>query len=131
MSDFSVYTAEQVRDWMSQNSVDTPPTNLYVTVFDDTDTELSSEFAGARATTSTSSDWDTAGTGFENAAQISLGEATSDVGNVQDVALFDANTGGNEIARYDLTDAPFDVAAGSVLLWDAGELSFDIVDRTE
>ena len=131
MSDFSVYTAEQIRDWMSQGTVDTPPSNLYITVFDDTGTELSSDFAGARATTATGSDWTTTGTSFENAAQISLGEATVDVSNIQDVALFDANTGGNEIARYDLSDAPFDVAGGSVLVWDAGELSFDIVDRTE
>jgi hypothetical protein len=35
------------------------------------------------------------------------------------------------LARYTLTDAPFDVATGTVLLWNASDLSFDIVDRTE
>jgi len=131
MSDFSVYTANQIRDWMSQGTVDTPPSNIYVTVFDDQGAERSSDFAGARATTAAGTDWDTPGTSFENASQITLGEATADVNNIQEVALFDADTGGNLLARYDLTDAPFDVADGTVLLWDAGELSFDIVDRTE
>jgi len=32
MSDFSVYTANQVRDFLSQGVVDTPPSNIYVTV---------------------------------------------------------------------------------------------------
>jgi hypothetical protein len=131
MSDFSVYTAEQVRDWMSQGTVATPPGNIYVTVFDDTDTEQSSNFAGARATTAAGTDWATNGTQFENASQITLGEATTDVTNIQDVALYDSATGGNLLARYTLTDAPFDVSDGTVLLWDAGNLSFDIVDRTE
>ena len=131
MSDFSVYTATQIRDWMSQGTVDAAPGNLYVTVFDDTGTEQTSDFAGARATTAAGTDWNTNGTQFENAKQISLGEATADVTNIQDVALFDANTGGNLIARYDLADAPFDVSEGTVLTWDTGNLSFDIVDRTE
>lgn len=131
MSDFSVYTAEQVRDWMSQGTVDTPPSNIYVTVFDDTGTERSSDFASARATTAAGTDWNTPGTSFENASQITLGEATADVQNIEDVALFDADTGGNLLARYTLSDAPFDVSTGTVLLWDAGDLSFDIVDRTE
>lgn len=131
MSDFSVYTANQVRDFLSQGVVDTPPSNIYVTVFDQSGTEQSSNFAGARATTAAGTDWATNGTQFENASQITLGEATADVTNIQDVAIFDASTGGNLLARYDLADAPFDVSDGTVLLWDAGELSFDIVDRTE
>lgn len=131
MSDFSVYTAQQVADWMSQGTVDTAPANVYVTVFDDTGTEQDSNFASARAETTAGTDWDSPGTDFENNTPISLGEASSDVTNIQDVALYDAATGGNELARYQLNDAPFDVSQGTVLSFDTGDLTFDVVDRTE
>lgn len=132
MSDFSVYTAEQVADWMSQGTVATPPTDLYVTVFDDTGTERASDFAvGGRVSTTTGTDWDIVATGFENGAEVSFGEATVDVANIQDIALFDAATGGNEIARYALSGAPFDVSDGTTLAFPAGNISFDVVDRTE
>lgn len=131
MSDFSVYTAGEIADWMSQGTVETPPTSLYVTVFDDTDTELDGDLANARAETTTGTDWDIVSTGFENAADIDLGEATTELTNVEDVALFDAATGGNEIARYTIEQAPFNVAEGSNLIFNAGELSFDVVDRTQ
>jgi len=133
MSDFSVYTAAQVTDWMSQGTIAAAPTDLYITVFDDTNTELSSDLSNARAQTSAGTDWneDVDGGGFENANLINLGGATADLTNIQDVAIFDASTGGNEIARYTLTDAPFDLASGSSLEFKAGKLSFDVTDRTE
>lgn len=132
MTDFSAYLAEEIVDWMSQNTqLDTPPTDLYVTVFDDTDTELSSNLTGARKAVSTSDDWTKNGTNFENANTISLGTASAELTNVTDVALFDASTGGNLIARYDINEAPFNVADGSELTFEAGDLSFDVVDRTE
>jgi hypothetical protein len=132
MTDFSAYLAEEITDWMSQNTqLDTPPAALWVTVFDDTDTELSSSLTQARQDVSTSGGWTKNGTNFENANQISLGEAAGQLSNVQDVALFDAETGGNLIARYTINEAPFNVADGSELTFEAGDLSFDVVDRTE
>jgi len=132
MTDFSVYLATEIAEWMSQNTqMDTPPTDLYVTVYDDTNTELDGNLTGARAAVSTSGGWTLVGTDFENASQISLGEASAQLNNVEDVALFDAATGGNEIARYTINEAPFNVADGSELTFEAGELSFDVVDRTE
>lgn len=131
MSDFSEYTAGQVVDWMSQGTVATPPTNLFVTVFDSSGTELDASFDNARASTTTGPDWDVTNTAFVNADEIDLGEALNDVTDVQDIALYDAETGGNEIARYALTDNPFDVAEGSFLVFEPGEIDFNVIDRTE
>ena len=131
MSDFSVYTAQQVADFMSQGTVDAAPSNIYVTLFDDTGTELDGDFQNARVSTAAGSDWDSPDTDFDNANVIDFGEATSDVTNIQDVALYDASTGGNELARYQLDSAPFDVSTGTELKFEAGNLSFDVLDRTE
>jgi len=132
MSDFSVYTAGQVADWMSQGTIATAPSNLYVTVFDDTGTERASDFAsGGRVSTTTGTDWSIVNTGFENANDIDFGEAVGDVNNLTEIALFDASTGGNEIARYALSGAPFDVSDGTTLIFPAGNISFDVQDRTE
>jgi hypothetical protein len=117
---------------MSQGTVATPPSNLYVALFDGTGTERSSDFASAgRVSTTTGTDWTIVSTGFENANEINFGEASVDVTGLQDIALFDAATGGNEIARYDMTDAPFDVSSGTSLTFTAGKISFDVQDRTE
>jgi len=72
-------------------------------------------------------------TTFENNAAIEFGEATEDVNNLQDVALFDDNlaSGGNEIARYTMGNAPFSVAESSTLTFEIGGLSFDVEDRTQ
>jgi len=132
MSDFSVYTAGQIADWMSQGTIETAPSDLYVTVFDDTGTERASDFAsGGRVSTTTGTGWNIVATGFENANEVSFGEATADVANLQDIALFDAATGGDEIARYNLSGAPFDVSSGTTLAFPAGNISFDVQDRTE
>ena len=132
MSDFSVYTAEQVADWMSQGTIETPPSNLYVALFDDTGTERSSDFASdGRVSTTTGTDWTITNTAFENGDEVSFGEATVDVNNLQDIGLFDASTGGNEIARYAMSDAPFDVSSGTSLTFTAGNITFDVQDRTE
>jgi len=132
MTDFSAYLAGEITDWMSQNTqLDTPPTALWVTVFDVTDTELSGNLTNARQDVSTSGGWTKNGTNFQNANQISLGEASTQLTDVTDVALYDASAGGNLIARYTINEAPFNVANGSELTFQAGDLSFDVVDRTE
>jgi len=132
MSDFSVYTAGEIADWFSQGTqMPTPPDTIYVAVFDDTNTERSTDFANNRPSTAAGTDWSIVNTGFENASTIDFGEATVDVNNLQDVALYDAASGGNELARYTMTDALFDVSTGTVLTFEAGNLSFDVVDRTE
>ena len=81
--------------------------------------------------TTTGTDWSIVSTGFKNAAEVSFGEATADITGLQDIALFDASTGGNEIARYPLSGAPFDVSDGTTLSFPAGNITFDVQDRTE
>jgi hypothetical protein len=134
MSDFSTYTATQIAEWMSQGTIDAAPANLYVALFDDTDTEVSGDFANDRPSTTAGSDWNIINTNdFENANEIDFGEAAVDVTNIQDVAIYDDTlaNGGNQIARYTLTDAPFDVSAGSRAFFDPGQLSFDVEDTSE
>ena len=133
MSDFSVYTAGQIADWLSQGTIDTPAADLYVAVFDDTDTERSGDFANGRVQTDAGADWDTVSTGFENATQIDFGEATVDISNLEDIAIYDDTiaNGGNELARFTMTDAPFDVSTGTELIFGTGTVTFDVVDRTE
>ena len=130
MSDFSVYTAEQVVDWMSQATVETPPTNLYVTLFDSDGNEVDDDFPDMRLETAPA-DWDVVDTSFENNTNLDFGEAAADVNDIVDVALFDAETGGNEIARYQVEDTPKDIAAGTNAIYLIGELSFDVRDRTQ
>ena len=131
MSELSVYAAGQFVDWLSQGTIDAAPSNIYITVYDDTGTELDGDLANARASTTAGTDWTVNGTDFENTNLIDLGEAAVDLTNIQDVALFDASTGGNELARYTLNDATFDLSAGSKLQFEAGQLTFDVIDRTE
>jgi hypothetical protein len=134
MSDFSTYTATQIAEWMSQGTIDAAPANLYVALFDDTGTEVSGDFANDRPSTAAGTDWNIINTNdFENAAEIDFGEAAVDVSNIQDVALYDDTlaSGGNQIARYTLTDAPFDVSAGSRAFFEAAQLSFDVEDTSE
>ena len=135
MSDFSTYTADQVADWMSQGTVATPPDPIYIAVFDDTGTEVSGDFQNDRVETAAGTDWsfiDAEQTNFKNASAIDFGEAVGDVNNIEDVALYDdtLTNGGNEIARYTITDAPFDVADGSKLVFEGGELEFNVIQRT-
>ena len=133
MTDFSPYLAGEIVDWMSQGTVATPPTDLYVAVFDDTDTERSGDFQNDRVQVSTGSGWTVTNTEFENANTVDFGEATTDVNNLQDIALYDDTlvNGGNQIARYTMTDAPFTVATGTNLLFSAGNITFDVLDTTE
>ena len=129
MSDFSPYLAGEIVDWMSQDTAfDAAPGALFVSVFDDTDTELDGNLTGARSEVSTTDGWTRTNTAFENTNQISLGEASTELTSVTDVALFDAETDGNLIARYEIEQAPFNVADGSELTFEPGELSFDVID---
>lgn len=135
MSDLSPGLADEIADALFDNASPSiqPVANVYVTVFDDTNTDLEGDLSNGRIQTSPS-DWQSAGTSaYENAVELDFGEALVDLSNVQDVALYDSDTGGsnNELARYTLTDAPFDVATGTRLFFEATELSFDVRDRTQ
>jgi len=131
MSDFSAHLAVEILNLMTQGTVRTPPSNIFVAVFDNTGTERSADFQNNRASTSAGTDWTVTDTEVANANDIPLGEATVDVNGLTDVALFDAATGGNKLAQYSMDSTPFDVAMGTSLTFSAGELSFDVIDETE
>jgi hypothetical protein len=140
MSDFSVYTAGQIVDWLSQGTIDAAPSNIYVALFDDTGSEVSDLFQNDRPSTTAGGDWNETNTGFENATEITFGEASQDIENITEVALYDDSlaNGGNELARYALSDAssqftnaPFDVSVGTIVQYEIGTLNFDVLDRTE
>jgi len=131
MSDFSVHIAGEILNLMTQGSVRTPPSNVFVAVIDNTGTERSTDFQNDRASTTAGSDWTITDTEVANANDISLGEATTDVNGLVDVALFDSATGGNKLAQYTMDSTPFDVATGTTLTFPAGDLSFDVIDETE
>jgi hypothetical protein len=115
---------------MSQGVVGNPPSDLYVTLYDDTGTELDGDLQNGRVQTAAGTDWDVTNTSFENASEINFGDALADI-TVQEVAIFDAATGGNEIARYAIDSAPDSRNSGTRIFFPAGDLSFDVVDRTE
>jgi len=132
MSDFSVYSAGEVVSWLSQGTVDTPPDPIFVTLFDDTGAELDGSLQNGRVSTTAGTDWDVVNTSFENAIEIDFGDATADI-TVQDVALYDSDTGGsnNELARYTIQSAPRNISSGTRVFFPASQLSFDVVDRTQ
>lgn len=129
MTDLTLYSADQIADWLSQGT-DMPaaPTTLYVALFDDTDTELSSDLQNGRVGVSAGTGWDLtdSGTKFDNAAEIDFGEATVDLTNVQYVRLYDSSTGGNALTETTLDSAPIDVSSGTRVFFEAGQFTFDI-----
>ena len=131
MSDFSEYLAGQIVDWMSQGTVDSPPTTVYVALFDADGTEVSTDFENDRVAVDADTGWNVTNTSFENADVVDFGEAAEDISDIEEVALYDAATDGNELAQYAMDSTPFNIAAGSSLQFPAGDLQFDVIDRTE
>lgn len=129
---FSPYMAALIRDWISQEGqLPTPPTDLYVTLYDDQGNELSANLTGARAQVPASTGWTVTNTEFENTNEISLGEASTTIENVTDGAIFDAATGGNLLLRDELAEAPFNIADGTEFVFSPGDISADILDNSE
>jgi len=131
MSDFTVYTALEIVEWLSQGTIDAAPSNIYVGLHDDTEAEVSTDFLNDRVETTAGTDWDVNQTSFENANVIDFGEALNDVSNITFVSLNDAATGGNQLAFYELSGAPFSISSGSTASFPAGELEFDVIDRSQ
>lgn len=130
-NDFTPYTAGLITDWLSQDSqMPTPPSTLYVGVVDSTGTEVSGSFSNDRVAVDTPTEWTRTNTAFENTNQVDFGEASGDVTDIERVAFFDDTlaNGGNKLVEYVLDSTPFDVSDGTTLLFNAGELDFDVLD---
>jgi len=132
MSDLSTALADEFTEAIFKNTAPTilPVANVYVTLYDDTGTELDGDLQNGRVQTSPS-DWTlVTSNDVENGVEIDFGEALNDISQISEVALFDAGTGGNEIARYGL-DQAYDVSTATRVFFNVGDLTFDVVDRTE
>jgi len=128
---FGPYLAEEIAEWLFDGvDVDASPGTVHVAIFDDTDTEVTSDFANGRVSMATS-DWtENNATEYENAVDIDFGEASVDVNNIESIALYDSSTGGNELVRANETDAPFDVSSGSSYTITAGNQTIDVLEYT-
>ena len=103
-----------------------PTDELYLTVFDDTDTNREDDFADAPLEVNPA-DWIAQGdaSGYENDNTLSLGQALSDVNNIEDAALFAESTTDTLLLREEIDQAPFDVSEDTVLEFEAGDVSFE------
>lgn len=136
MSDFTDYTEQAIRDWFSQGTtMPAAPSTLYVALHTsdpgetpDGSTEVS---AGdyARVGVTAGSGWNTitsgGGSGFENASEVSFGEATNNWGTISHVSIWDASTGGNPLAAYAVSSSKA-IDTGDEAVFPAGDLSFTV-----
>lgn len=131
MTDLSEYAGTQFTNWLSQGTIDSAPSTLYVTVLDSSDNDLAADLSNARNGVSAGSGWNSIASAFLNDNDISLGEATTDLTDVTQVALYDSPSGGNLLARYEFDDAPVDISEGTELIFGNGDITFDIIDVTQ
>lgn len=134
MSDLTDYAEGQIRDWMSQGvDVDTAPAELHVALHtaDPGEVPDGSTEVGAgdysRQSVSAGSGWNTPNENdFENANEVSFGEATSDWGTISHVSLWDASDAtGNCLAAFPL-DSTVTIDTNDEARFQAGDLSFSI-----
>ena len=130
-NDFHPDTAENIVDYISQGADMPPaPSTVFVTLYDDEGNELDGSLQNGRVSTSTPGDWTKTNTEFENDDEINFGEATEDI-TVQEVALKDDDeTDGNTtvFVKGAINNAPEDFASGTEVLFEAGQLTFDVLD---
>lgn len=134
MTDLTHYGEEQVLDWFSQGVDLTAPTNLHVALHTadpgqnpDGTTEVSAGDYG-RVETAAGTDWDVTGNAprtTDNTSEISFGTASNDWGTISHVSLWDAATGGNCLAAYDLSTSKA-IDTDDEAVFAAGDLSFQV-----
>jgi hypothetical protein len=130
-NDFSTDFATDIAEYLFDGTqLPTPPGTIYVALFDDTGTEVTSDFQNGRVGLAVPGDWSRSGSQADNGVDVAFGEATADVSNIARVGLWDSASGGTEFGRFDIddADAPFDVSDGSTLTINTGNLDFDVLD---
>ena len=130
-NDFGADLAPAIAEFIADGTeLFTPPTDVYVTLFDDDGNELNADLENGRVAVATETGWTITGSEFENAEEIDFGEATADI-TVQEFGFYDSDTGGsnNELIRADITDAPESFTDGTRVFFEAGGLSTDILEN--
>jgi hypothetical protein len=134
-NDFGTDFAEELANYfISGTDITAPPTDVYVTLYDDTGTELNGDVSNGRVALSVGGDIQQGGdaTQFENAVEVNFGEATSDI-TVQEFAIKDQDANDAtalEYFRADVTNAPQSYTSGTRVFFAVGDLDVDILDQT-
>lgn len=129
-NDFGADLSGELTDYFASGTdIPAAETTYYVTLYDDTGTELDGSLQNGRVGVA-NADLTRTNTAFENAAEITFGETTGDI-TVQEAAIKDIDdTDANAriLLRADITDAPQDFANGTRVFFEAADLSWDILD---
>jgi len=76
-NDFGVDFATELTEYFTAGTdITAPPATVYVTLYDDTGTELNGSLQNGRVGVTVGSGWTKTNTAFENAAEINFGEVT-------------------------------------------------------
>mgnify|MGYP006287665621 CR=1 FL=1 len=132
-NDFGTDFADELTDYIVDGTdIPAAAATYYVTLYDDTGTELNGSFQNGRVAVGTA-DWtETDTNAFENASEINFGENTSGATvTVQEFAIKDSDADdatARELFRADITNAPQDFADGTRVFFPAGDLDVDILD---
>lgn len=128
----SDYLENKVLDHVFKTAEYTPPTHIYVALckstIDDTHTgsTLPGEVTGGGYARAVCDDWAPAVGGYiDNENIVNFSRATADWGIVSNIALCDAETGGNVLVYGRLYDYK-EVVTGDEMVFEAGELNIDI-----
>jgi hypothetical protein len=129
-NDFATDLANEIVEYVT-GGTDIPAASAtyYVTLYDDTGTELNGDLQNGRVGVGNAS-WTKNGTAFENASEVNFGDATSDI-TVQEFAIKDSDADdatARELYRADVTNAPESFSNGTRIFFAAGELSVDVLD---
>jgi hypothetical protein len=130
-NDFGTDFAGELTEYFTSGTqITAPPTTVYVTLYDDTGTELNASLQNGRVGVDIGTGWTRTNTAFENAAEINFGEATADL-TVQEFAIKDSDADDAtalEYFRAPITDAPQEFASETRVFFAAGDLDVDILD---
>jgi hypothetical protein len=132
-NDFGTDFASELTDYFVDGTdIPAAEATYYVTLYDDTGSELNGSLQNGRVAVGTA-DWtETATTAFENASEINFGEVTgtADI-TVQEFAIKDTDAtdaNARELVRAPITDAPQDFAPDTRVFFAVGDLDVDILD---
>lgn len=136
-NDFGTDFAAELADYfIGGNDITAPPTDVYVTLYDDTGTELNGSLQNGRVAVSPGTGFDQGAdtTQFENAAEIDFGENTSGGEiTVQEFAIKDSDADDAtalEYIRTDIQNAPQNFSDATRVFFPAGSLSVNVLDQT-
>ena len=132
-NDFGTDFANELTDYIVDGTnVPNAETTYYVTLYNDSGTELNGDLQNGRVGVGTA-DWtETDSNAFENASEINFGEVTAGAGiTVQEFAIKDTDADdatARELFRADINNAPQDFADNTRVFFEAGDLDVDILD---